>query len=205
MKLLKDYCYNPFFTDVNGKRLEIGNILFFDRSGVICATGRGWFSIGIGSNNEFKNGLELPTECVFKHKVDFSLSSAFVVKQKQDELDHRIHGNRYELYIPADAVGLKAPTVCRSTWDTRHFEITYLSDIPGVGVIVWHFVDAALHPIESKIQSIGESLSRIYHATPEAIQAKITELTALKEEFSKEYEKMLAITPDEVLQARRAK
>ncbi len=203
MKLIKSYCYNPFFTDIGNKRYEIGNILFFDRSGVICQTGRGWFaSERGGSNNDLKNGFELPTECTLKRKVDFSADSAFLIKQVDN--DQRIFGIRYELYIPAAVVGLKAPTIRRPDWDKTHFELTYKADIPGVCVVNWHFVDELLRPIIEKIRKVGESLSHICNATPETLEAVVKELSALKKQYAKEYAKMLAITPEEVLQARRA-
>lgn len=202
MKLYTTSCYNPFFADVNGKPYEIGNILFFDRSGVICETGRGWFSMGASTNNEFRRGgLELPTVCTLKRKADFSLDSAFIIKIADND-DH-IFGVRYALYIPAAVVGLQAPTVSRCKWEARHFEITYKSNIEGVGVVRWHFVDKALAPIQEKITKLGENLSHAYRETPESLQKYITELSALKREYTKEYNKMLAITPDEVLQQYR--
>lgn len=203
MKLLKESCYNPFFTDVNCKRYEITNIIFFDRSGVICETGRGWFaSEHGGSNNDFKNGLELPTECTVKRKADFSADAAFIIKH--DSEGYIYSKARYALYIPAAAVGLKAPTVRRPEWDKRHFELTYKSDIPGVCAVVWHFVDAPLKPITDKICKVGESLKTLYNATPDRLAEIITELSALEKEYSTAYAKMLAITPEQVLQARRA-
>lgn len=202
MKLIKESCYNPFFTDIGNKRYEIGNILFFDRSGVICATGRGWFASETGgSNNDLKNGFELPTTCAVKRKADFSLDSAFVLRQSNN--DEHIFGIRYELYIPAAVVGLKAPTIRRPDWDKRHFELTYKSDIPGVCVVNWRFVDAPLHPIQEKITKLGESLSRMYNTTPEALETLIKQLSALKKQYAREYAKMLAITPDEILQQLR--
>lgn len=201
MKLYTTSCYNPFFADVNGKPYEIGNILFFDRSGVICETGRGWFSMGVSSNNEFRKGLELPTVCTLKRKADFSLDSAFIIKIADND-DH-IFGVRYALYIPAAVVGLQAPTVCRCGWDKRHFEITYKSNIEGVGVVRWHYIDKALAPIQEKITKLGEALSHTYNETPESLQKYITELSALKKAFDKEYKKMLETTPEAVLQQYR--
>lgn len=203
MKLIKESCYNPFFTDIGNKRYEISNIVFFDRSGIICETGRGWFaSENGGSNNDLKNGFELPTECTIKRKADFSADSAFIIKH--DEEGWAYSKSRYALYIPAAVVGLKTPTVCRPDWDKTHFELTYKSDIPGVCVSVWHFVDAPLKLVTEKIRKVGKTLSRIYRASPESLEAAIKELSALKREYAKEYAKMLAITPEEILQARRA-
>lgn len=201
MKLYTTSCYNPFFADVNGKPYEIGNILFFDRSGVICETGRGWFTTGGNSSNQFKKGLELPTVCTLKRKADFSLDSAFIIKIA-DNNDH-IFGVRYALYIPAAVVGLQAPTACRCGWDKRHFEITYKSNIDGVAVTIWHFIDRALYPIQEKIKKLGEDLSNTYKETPESLQKYITELSALKKAFDKEYKKMLETTPEAVLQQYR--
>ena len=39
--------YNPFSIDVNNKSYELGDIVFFDKSGEICRTGHGWFTSGI--------------------------------------------------------------------------------------------------------------------------------------------------------------
>jgi len=203
MKLLKTSFYNPFFIDVENKRYEIRQINFFNKNGVICSTK--WF----GSNNEFNNGLELPTTCSRKRTPVFTSATAFIIKSDLEEWE-RSRGDSskswfsglpyYDLYIPAAVVGLHKPTAKRYNYDSRHFVIRWESDIKGVTVESWYFVDEPLRPYEESIKKIGENLNNSYYATPDKIQTLINELQAAQAEYSKEYQKMLAITPDEILQ-----
>lgn len=136
--------YNPFSIDVNGKSYELADIVFFDKDGVICRTGRGWFESGITSNNDFST-LEIPGDVKKKTKIDFSEKQAFVVRAEGYGLASHV------LYIPSSFVELSAPTAVRSTMADHHWEITWKTNIYGVSITKWHFVDGQSQEIVKQI------------------------------------------------------
>lgn len=185
--------YNPFSIDVNGKSYELADIVFFDKDGVICRTNRGWFMSGITTNNDF-NILEIPGDVKKKIKVDFNEKQAFVVRA-----EGRCGLADHALYIPSSSVGLSAPTAVRSTMADHHWEITWKTNIDGVSITKWHFVDGQSQEIVKEINQIGQDISRLWGDTTKALPKLIEQLQQKKDELDKATERALAITADAVL------
>lgn len=185
--------YNPFSIDVNNKSYELCDIVFFDKNGVICRTDRGWFTSGISTNNDFDR-LEIPGDVKKKIKVDFNEKQAFVVRAEGPcgLADH-------VLYIPSSSVGLSAPTAVRSTMADHHWEITWKTNIDGVSITKWHFVDGQSREIVRQINQIGEDIARLWGDTTKALPKLIEQLQQKKDELDKATERELAITADDVL------
>ena len=185
--------YNPFSIDVNGRSYELCDIVFFDKDGVICRTDRGWFTSGISTNNKFDR-LEIPGDVKKKIKVDFNEKQAFVVRAERScgLADH-------VLYIPSSFVGLSAPTAVRSTMADHHWEITWKTNIDGVSITKWHFVDGQSQEIVKQINQIGENIARLWGDTAKALPKLIEQLQQKKNELDKSTERALAITADAVL------
>ena len=185
--------YNPFSIDVNNKSYELCDIVFFDKDGVICRTDRGWFTSGISTNNDFDR-LEIPGDVKKKIKVDFNEKQAFVVRAERPcgLADH-------VLYIPSSSVGLSAPTAVRSTMADHHWEITWKTNIDGVSITKWHFVDGQSREIVRQINQIGEDIARLWGDTTKALPKLIEQLQQKKDELDKATERELAITADDVL------
>ena len=185
--------YNPFSIDVNNKSYELCDIVFFDKDGVICRTNRGWFESGISTNNKF-DILEIPGDVKKKIKVDFNEKQAFVVRAERPcgLADH-------VLYIPSSSVGLSAPTAVRSTMADHHWEITWKTNIDGVSITKWHFVDGQSREIVKQINQIGEDIARLWGDTTKALPKLIEQLQQKKDELDKATERELAITADDVL------
>ena len=185
--------YNPFSIDVNNKSYELCDIVFFDKDGVICRTNRGWFTSGISTNNKFDR-LEIPGDVKKKIKVDFNEKQAFVVRAERPcgLADH-------VLYIPSSSVGLSAPTAVRSTMADHHWEITWKTNIDGVSITKWHFVDGQSQEIVKEINQIGQDISRLWSDTTKALPKLINKLQQKKDELDKATERALAITADAVL------
>ena len=185
--------YNPFSIDVNNKSYELGDIVFFDKDGVICRTDRGWFTSGISTNNDFDR-LEIPGDVKKKIKVDFNEKQAFVVRAERPcgLADH-------VLYIPSSSVGLSAPTAVRSTMTDHHWEITWKTNIDGVSITKWHFIDGQSREIVRQINQIGEDIARLWGDTTKALPKLIEQLQQKKDELDKATERELAITADDVL------
>ena len=185
--------YNPFSINVGNKSYELCDIVFFDKDGVICRTNRGWFESGITSNNKF-DYLEIPGNVKKKIKVDFNEKQAFVVRAEGPcgLADHA-------LYIPSSSVGLSAPTAVRSTMVDHHWEITWKTNIDGVSITKWHFVDGQSQEIVKQINQIGENIARLWGDTAKALPKLIEQLQQKKDELDKSTERALAITADAVL------
>lgn len=193
MKLYKTAkWYNPFSIDVNGKSYELGDIIFFDKDGEICRTGCGWFTSGISMNNNFDK-LEIPGDVKKKTKVDFNEKQAFVVRAEGYIL------SKHVLYIPSSFVGLSAPTAVRSTMADHHWEITWKTNIEGVSITKWHFIDGQSQEIVKQINQIGQDIARLWGDTAKALPKLIEQLQQKKNELDKATERALAITADDVL------
>ena len=162
--------YNPFSIDVNNKSYELCDIVFFDKDGEICRTNCGWFTSGISTNNKF-DILEIPGDVKKKIKVDFNEKQAFVVRAEGPcgLADH-------VLYIPSSSVGLSAPTAVRSTMADHHWEITWKTNIDGVSITKWHFVDGQSREIVKQINQIGEDIARLWGDTAKALPKLIEQL-----------------------------
>lgn len=193
MKLYKTAkWYNPLSIDVNGKTYELGDIIFFDKDGEICRTDRGWFTSGISTNNNFDR-LEISGSVKKKTKIDFNEKQAFVVRVERHGL------STYALYIPSSSVGLSAPTAVRSTMADHHWEITWKTNIDGVSITKWHFVDGQSQEIVKQINQIGWDITRLWGDTTKALPKLIEQLQQKKDELDKATERALAITADAVL------
>lgn len=193
MKLYKTAkWYNPFSIDVNGKSYELGDIIFFDKDGEICRTGCGWFTSGISMNNNFDK-LEIPGDVKKKTKVDFNEKQAFVVRAEGYIL------SKHVLYIPSSFVGLSAPTAVRSTMADHHWEITWKTNIEGVSITKWHFIDGQSREIIQQINQIGDDIARLWSDTTKTLPKLIEQLQQKKSELDKATERALAITADAVL------
>lgn len=194
MKLYKESFYNPFFIDVNGKKYEINKIRFFDENGVICSTSCGWF----GNNNCFRNGLEIDVECFIKRKADFNANFAFLLQSENKEKSWYSNRAYYEIYIPSAVVGLKQPIAKKPYPKSRYYVVSWESDIDGVTVDKWEWIDEKLRPIEKRIKEIGESISKLYEDFSH-LPEMIKELQKLEKQRQKALIEMEQITPEIVL------
>ena len=185
--------YNPFSINVNNKSYELCDIAFFDKNRVICRTDRGWFTSGMSMNNDFDR-LEIPGNVKKKTKVDFNEKQAFIVRTE------RYNMPTYALYIPSSSVGLSAPTAVRSTMADHHWEITWKTNIDGVSITTWHFIDGQSRNIVKQINQIGEDIARLWGDTAKALPKLIEQLQQKKDELDKATERELAITADYVLE-----
>lgn len=194
MKLYKTAkWYNPFTIDVNGKSYELGDIVFFDKDGIICRTDRGWFATGSTINNNY-DLLEIPGNVKKKTKIDFNEKQAFVVRTEKYGM------SIYALYIPSSFVGLSAPTAVRSTMADHHWEITWKTNIEGMSITKWHFVDGQSQEIIKEINKIGEHITHLWGNTTKELPKLIEQLKQKKDELDKATERALAITADNVLE-----
>lgn len=185
--------YNPFSIDVNDKSYELGDIVFFDKDGIICRTDRGWFMSGSTINNNY-DSLEIPGNVKKKTKVDFNEKQAFVVRTEKYGM------SIYALYIPSSFVGLSAPTAVRSTMADHHWEITWKTNIEGMSITKWHFVDGQSQEIIKEINKIGEHITHLWGNTTKELPKLIEQLKQKKDELDKATERALAITADNVLE-----
>lgn len=174
MKLYTSRYYNPFFIDLGAKSYEISNILFYDEVGVICSTGHGWFGSG---NNNF-NVFTIDAECVLKRKIDFNSKTPFIVADGKDILNK----TKYALYIPKDVIGLKSPVAINRG---RHFVVRWTSDMDGVSVEKWHFIDAELSEVEHRINEVGEKISHLYSNSFSELDVLVKELSSLRKKREK--------------------
>ena len=183
--------YNPFSITVGNNAYELGDIVFFDKDGEICHTDRGWFT-SRSTNNDFDR-LEIPGNVKKKTKIDFNEKQAFVVRTER-------HGmSTYALYVPSSFVGLSAPTAVRSTMADHHWEITWKTNIDGVSITKWHFVDGQSQEIVKQINQIGQDIARLWSDTKKALPKLIEQLQQKQRELDKATERALAITADVVL------
>ena len=194
MKLYTESCYNPFFIDVNNKQYELNKIHFFDENGVICSTGCGWF----GSNNYFRKGLEIDVECIVKRKADFAADVAFLLPSENKEKSWYSNRAYYEIYIPAAVVGLKQPTTKKPQPNARYYIVSWKSDIDGVTVDKWEWIDENLRPIEKRIKEIGEAMSKLFSDFSH-LPEMIKELQRLEKQRQKALFEMEQITPEAIL------
>lgn len=185
--------YNPFSIDVNDKSYELGDIVFFDKDGIICRTDRGWFMSGSTINNNY-DSLEIPGNVKKKTKVDFNEKQAFVVRTEKYGM------SIYALYIPSSFVGLSAPTAVRSTMADHHWEITWKTNTEGMSITKWHFVDGQSQEIIKEINKIGEHITHLWGNTTKELPKLIEQLKQKKDELDKATERALAITADNVLE-----
>lgn len=84
-KLYSTQCYNPYFNDKNGKK--VNQVKIFNEDGVLASVK--WFSGKFGSNNRYPEIL-LPTELKVKRSEDFKSKFCFLFDES--------------VYIPASLV-----------------------------------------------------------------------------------------------------
>ena len=188
MKLYTSRYYNPFFIDLGAKPYEISNILFYDEIGVICSTGHGWFGSG---NNNF-NVFTIDADCVLKRKIDFNSKTPFIVADGKDILNK----TKYALYIPKSVIGLKSPIAINRG---RHFVVRWTSDMDGVAVEKWHFIDAELSEVEHRINEVGEKISHLYSNSFSELDGLVKELNSLRKKREKAMNGMLTVKEEDVL------
>ena len=188
MKLYTSRYYNPFFIDLGAKSYEISNILFYDEVGVVCSTGHGWFGSG---NNNF-NVFTIDADCVLKRKIDFNSETPFIVADGKDILNK----TKYALYIPKSVIGLKSPVAMNRG---RHFVVRWTSDMDGVAVEKWHFIDAELSEVEHRINEVGEKISHLYSNSFSELDGLVKELNSLRKKREKAMNGMLTVKEEDVL------
>ena len=188
MKLYTSRYYNPFFIDLGAKSYEISDILFYDEIGVVCSTGHGWFGSG---NNNF-NVFTIDADCVLKRKIDFNSKTPFIVADGKDILNK----TKYALYIPKSVIGLKSPVAINRG---RHFVVRWTSDMDGVAVEKWHFIDAELTEVEHRINEVGEKISHLYSNSFSELDELVKELNSLRKKREKAMNGMLTVKEEDVL------
>ena len=193
MKLYKTAkWYNPFSITVGNNAYELGDIVFFDKDGIICRADHGWFASDISMNNNFDT-LEIPGSVKKKTKIDFTENQSFVVKTE------RYGQVIYTLFIPRSLVQLSAPMATRSTMYDKHWEVTWTTNIEGVSVTKWHFIDQRRQEVVKQINSIGQTISELWSETENKLPKLIEQLQQKQKEFNQETAHMEAITADDVL------
>ena len=188
MKLYTSRYYNPFFIDLGAKSYEISDILFYDEIGVVCSTGHGWFGSG---NNNF-NVFTIDADCVLKRKIDFNSKTPFIVADGKDILNK----TKYALYIPKSVIGLKSPVAINRG---RHFVVRWSSDMDGVVVEKWHFIDSELSEVEHRINEVGEKISHLYSNSFSELDELVKELNSLRKKREKSMNGMLTVKEEDVL------
>ena len=193
MKLYKTAkWYNPFSIVVGNNAYELGDIAIFDKDGIICRVDHGWFASDISMNNNFDT-LEIPGSVKKKIKIDFTENQSFVVKTER-------YGQLiYTLFIPRSLVQLSAPMATRSTMYDKHWEVTWTTNIEGVSVTKWHFIDQKRQEIVKQINNIGQTISELWSETENKLPKLIEQLQQKQKEFNQESARMEAITADDVL------
>lgn len=79
------------------------------------------------------------------------------------------------------------------------WEITWKTNIDGVSITKWHFVDGQSQEIVKQINQIGQDISHLWGDTTKALPKLIEQLQQKKDELDKATERALAITADAVL------
>lgn len=85
-------------------------------------------------------------------------------------------------------------------WNCHHWEITWKTNIDGVSITKWHFIDGQSRNIVQQINQIGEDIARLWGDTTKALPKLIKQLQQKKDELDKATERALAITADAVLE-----
>lgn len=87
-------CYNPSFVTINGKEIEIKEIILYKQNGELIKNGRGWF----GSNNTTyeMGGIEIP-DVTKRLKPKFDGETFYIPKKSEYSFDKNLQGT---LYIP---------------------------------------------------------------------------------------------------------
>ena len=116
-------------------------------------------------------------------------------KRKKSWYSNRAY---YEIYIPAAVVGLKQPTAKKPYPKSRYYVVLWKSDIDGVTVDKWEWIDEKLRPIEKRIKEIGESISKLYEDFSH-LPEMIKELQKLEKQRQKALLEMEQITPESIL------
>lgn len=167
MKLEKEPYYNPFSLTVGGISHYVDAISAFDNENgkIVAEINCGWF----GNNNSFRDGLELPCDCVRKNKVDLKCKTAFVVVVKDDILRE----TKWHLYIPSDVLGVKEPTY-RKTFGSMVCE-TISTDIQGVVFTKHICVSHLLGELDEQISDIADKIK--YCRNSKELAKYIAELT----------------------------
>jgi hypothetical protein len=112
-KLYSTKCYNPYFNDKNGKK--VNQVKIFNEYGVLASVK--WFSGKFGSNNRYPEIL-LPTELKVKRSEDFKSKFCFLFDEsvyipaslvnyqiEPEELDFESEwGYHYKSYFSIDIV-----------------------------------------------------------------------------------------------------
>lgn len=174
MKLEKEPYYNPFALTVGGISHYVDAISAFDNENgkIVAEINCGWF----GNNNSFRDGLELPCDCVRKNKVDLKCKTAFVVVVKDDILRE----TKWHLYIPADVLGVNEPTY-RKTYCPMVCE-TITTNIQGVVFEKHICVSHLLGRLDDEISDIADKIKYCRNSKKLAnYVAKLTEVVAWRE------------------------
>lgn len=180
--------FNPFFILVNAKRYEVKDIHFFDKEGIICSTGRGWF--GENSSN-----IEIQVDCVLKKKVDFNVKTAFIISEGKTQYDEDLNA---VLYIPASSVGLNDPVI--KTKASRYYIVQWNSELKNVYCYKYHYIDNSLNKVESKIRAVGEKIGSLYtDQSFNDLPLCIKVLSDLQKEREIELKQMSSLKDEEVL------
>ena len=182
--------FNPFYVDVNEKRYELKDIHIFDKEGIICSANRGWF----GGSDNTSAGLIFDVPCVLKRKADFNLNTAFIISTGEKNYDNSLSA---ELYIPAEAIGLKEPVVKKRT--DRYFVICWETQIKEVYCEAYHYIDEHLANIEQKISAVGEKISHFWYKAYEDLPSCIDVLNKLQDERNEEIKRISEIADEEIL------
>lgn len=174
MKLVKESCYNPFALTVGGISHYVDAISAFDNENgkIVAEINRGWF----GNNNGFREGLELPCDCVRKNKVDLKCKAAFVVVVKDDILRE----TKWHLYIPADVLGVNEPTY-RKTYGSTVCE-TITTNIQGVVFEKHICISHLLGELDEQISDIADKIKYCRKSAELAkYVAELTKAVSLRE------------------------
>lgn len=183
--LEKEPIYNPFFLMQDGRLElgEVGDIVFYDETGVKFSTGKGWFGYG---NNYFKE-IEIPVdEIKHRKKENLTRNEVFYIPYSDD-----IHRRVLRLYIPCSLFsfhyegiehsltnnGLQAVTTRNSTISVKGAEMEFRDGereyVNGEHVI-------KLHSYEYTDTDKAKKLKKLSKELLEKCQVKLSEYDLCK-------------------------
>lgn len=175
MKCIKTLTwYNPLSVAPDSDLLAtrvINAFYVFDKTGVILKHERGWFSE--------QCGFEINIPCVKKVKIDFNCKTAFLIPFK-DCFSER----KYDVYIPASALGLKEPVYYKN--NAKQIVKTIKTKIEGVEFTYYKCLDNMLWTIWGKIENATKELSH-YNLTYQIdkFDKALKDLKKLRKEYDK--------------------
>lgn len=180
---------------VNGKERLVDRVFVYDENGPIISSSPSSMS------DTWPEQIEFPDfEVSLKRKIDFSKGIAFVVSETMSGFTPR-----FNLYLPAAAIGLSEPKYTKDEENMCFIEIR-TTKVDGFVFRVFHSVKDTLTAIEVEISAIGGALqSNVWRWDPENPLSKyIDRLTQLRLEHEAELKRIHEMTAEDLIRMLQA-